>query len=291
MGEGMTNKNTGKPFERLVQEIYQAFLDYDSNSYGFKKIDVQHDVTLNGKFGNTHQIDVYWEFELAETTYRTIVEVKDWDSPVKQEQMHSFKAVLDDIPGCTKGIFVSRSGFQEGARIFANAHGINLVQISKDEDSTFLRLHLLHTITHYDTTTIFVDEDWLNEDSRRTETFQQIVPNKSFEKACFINPYGKRISIYELMCMRAVPYYYTPDYVRNQIEIPLDGEWYWESENSQLPLVKITKYSYQCYNTSNRICMDISHKDFVNYLITDMFRETQHSYNPRIKQVIKNIHE
>lgn len=284
----MAKKNTGKPFEKLVQEIYQALLNYDQPENGFKKINVEHNVTLNGKFGNTHQVDVYWEFMVADTTYSTVVEVKDWENPVKQEQMMAFVTKLNDIPGRPKGIFVSRNGFQEGAKKIASNYDITLIQISK-EDSPILRVHLANTITHYDMPKVYVDEDWLHEDAMRAEAVRNLVPKRPFEEAQFINPLGQRISVYELMCMRATPYYYSPDYELHQIEIPLDGEWYWVSEDSRIPLVKIVDFTYRCYNASYHAELELSYKEFANYIVTDILNGKQHRYNSFMKAIHKNV--
>lgn len=59
----LLNKNT--EYEQLVAQIHQGMLGYD----GFENLRVEHDVTLVGKRGATHQIKVYWEFKAAGTTY------------------------------------------------------------------------------------------------------------------------------------------------------------------------------------------------------------------------------
>ena len=69
-------KNTGTPFEKLTQEIYQAFCDFDTSEKGFKKLQVLHNVKIKGKSGTTHQIDVFWKFSLAGVDYCTLVEAK-----------------------------------------------------------------------------------------------------------------------------------------------------------------------------------------------------------------------
>ena len=83
----MSNKNTGKTYEENVRDIFQAIIDYDNPDCDYKKISVEHNVTLPGKSGTTHQIDVFWEFNLAGVNYKTLVEVKDWKSPVEKEQI------------------------------------------------------------------------------------------------------------------------------------------------------------------------------------------------------------
>lgn len=284
----MKKKNTGKAFEQLVTEIYQAFCDHSAQSEGFRKVNVQHDVTLNGKLGNTHQVDVYWEFELAGTTYLTVVEVKDWSTSIKQEHIMAFKAKLDDIPGCPRGIFVSRGGFQKGAKMYAAAHGITLIQISSDNSPSFI-VHISSTTTHYDCLTILCDEYWLSMDIKRVEAAKNADMNKPFNEIYLINPLKEKVSIYDLMCMRAVPYYYSPDYECHSIEIPLAGEWYLESGNPHIPWIKIVAFKYVCYNTSCQSTLALARKDFPNYIIFDLMREKKHQYNSFKKTIAIDI--
>ena len=53
------NQNT--EYERFTQEIYQQLVDSDV----VKATTVQHNVKLIGRSGQKHQIDVYWEYEIA----------------------------------------------------------------------------------------------------------------------------------------------------------------------------------------------------------------------------------
>jgi len=90
----MVKKNTGISYEELVQEIYQALLDGSSDKDKIESTLVQHNVVLQGKSGTSHQIDVYWEFEIAGIKYATIVEVKD----LKLCRCHCFTGGFQSFP-------------------------------------------------------------------------------------------------------------------------------------------------------------------------------------------------
>lgn len=105
-----------------MQGIFQAVLDQDQ----VNNLTVERDKTLQGKI-STHQIDVYWQFEKGGITYETIVQAKDWQSAVKQGQLFHFKCVLDDLPGQPRGVFVTRTGYQQ----FAAAQGIILYELDE----------------------------------------------------------------------------------------------------------------------------------------------------------------
>ena len=112
---------TGISYELLVQSIFQEIHDQED----IRTIKVEHDVDIKG-LTTTHQIDVLWRFAKGGITYLTLVQAKDWDSMIKQEQVLAFHAVLYDIPGHPRGVMVTRSGFQSGARTVAEAHDIGL---------------------------------------------------------------------------------------------------------------------------------------------------------------------
>lgn len=120
---------SGKRYELLVQEIFRILL----NQNEVRTIEVEHDVTLQGN-STTHQIDVYWEFEKGGIKYRTVVQAKDWANPVQQGELIKFKGVLDDLPQQPRGVFVTRTGYQEGAKQFAQAHGIALYELSEEPE-------------------------------------------------------------------------------------------------------------------------------------------------------------
>ncbi|MGO9518448.1 MAG: restriction endonuclease, partial [Candidatus Korobacteraceae bacterium] len=120
---------SGKRYEVLVQDVFHALL----NQNEVHNIDVKHNVTLQGKT-TTHQVDVYWEFDKGGVTYRTVVQAKDWATPVNQGELIKFKGVLDDLPQQPRGVFVTRTGYQDGAKGYAQAHGIALYELSEEPD-------------------------------------------------------------------------------------------------------------------------------------------------------------
>jgi Restriction endonuclease len=121
-----TGKNTGLSYELVVQGIFQAI--HKQEEVG--NLVVERNKTLKGKT-TSHQIDVYWKFEQAGISYETVVQVKDWKNPVKLGQLIEFKGVLDDLPGQPRGVFVTRTGYQKGAKQFAAAHDIILYALSE----------------------------------------------------------------------------------------------------------------------------------------------------------------
>lgn len=119
----VTNSNT--EYERLVARILQGMLKHD----GFETLRVEHDVTVIGKSGASHQIDVFWEFKAAGTIYRTCVECKNYSSAVKKSQVAAFATTLADI-GNANGIIATTASFQKGAKLLAEHNNIRLVLVN-----------------------------------------------------------------------------------------------------------------------------------------------------------------
>jgi len=122
------NDKTGKPYEVLTQVIFQAILGQKE----FPNLKVERDVILQGK-AQPHQIDVYWKFEFGGVSHEVIVQTKDWQKPVDLSHLMLFTQVLDDLPGQPKGIFVTRTGYQSGAKDWADKYGITLYELREDD--------------------------------------------------------------------------------------------------------------------------------------------------------------
>jgi len=160
-------KNTGKPYEVLTEKVFARLLHETDVC-----VNLERDVVLLGR-ATKHQIDVTFEFVVGSVSYRTIVECKDWGVAVKQEQVLAFYSVLLDIPGQPRGIIVSRSGFQEGARTVAAHRGIALYELREPRDEDWEGL--IRTIVinmnirapHFDGVRLLLDEPWAREEAKR----------------------------------------------------------------------------------------------------------------------------
>jgi len=119
------NDKTGKRYEGLTQTVFQAIVNQDA----VRTISVQRNITLQGKGKLKHKIDVYWKYEIGDVAYETIVEAKDWKTSVDKGRMRQFRDVLKDLPNQPKGIFVSRGGYQKGARDLAIEEGILIYEL------------------------------------------------------------------------------------------------------------------------------------------------------------------
>ena len=162
--EKIIMKNTGVEYEKLTQNIFNQIINQDT----VKTINVQHDVVLKGKT-TTHQIDVYWEFDLNGIKYRTVIQAKDWKNKVPQKEMYAFKAILDDLPSGTKGIYVCKSGFQEGAVSVAQSNDIKIYVLRDPIDADWdgkiktIVINFKIRMPTYKNMNALFDANWLKE--------------------------------------------------------------------------------------------------------------------------------
>ena len=170
------NQNT--EFERFTQRIYQKLVDCDV----LKPTRVQHNVKLKGKSGCDHQIDVYWEYEIAGNLHRVAIECKNYNSLVPIGKVRDFRGVLDDLKN-VNGIMVSRKGYQEGAKKYAIDHGISLKELRQpywNETigviTTVVQADIRHTL-------FLIDEQWIAEHNFDLNRLRNFYASSQFEKA------------------------------------------------------------------------------------------------------------
>jgi hypothetical protein len=126
------------PYALLTRAIFEEFLRQETAN----TISVEHDVMLKGRSAN-HRIDVSWEFEVGGIKYRTLVQCRDLATPVDQGELLKFKAVLDDIPGQPRGVFVTRAGYQSGALDVAKSNGIIVYELRQPTARDFGGIHTI----------------------------------------------------------------------------------------------------------------------------------------------------
>lgn len=110
-------------FEELVQKIYQRLLDAKGED-----VLVARDVTIRGRNGLEHQIDVYYEFELTGLRHRVAFECKNMQRPVDKDRVLAFSAKINDCPG-VRGCMIAANGYQSGAKKFADDNGITALTL------------------------------------------------------------------------------------------------------------------------------------------------------------------
>lgn len=161
------NQNT--EYERFTQEIYQQLVNLDV----VRTTKVQHDVKLEGRSGQKHQIDVYWEYVIAGNKHRVAIECKNYNTLVPIGKVRDFKGVLDDLNG-VNGIMVTKVGYQEGAKKYAQEYGISLKELRTPRYGETIIGEMENHI-HYEVRyTLFqVDEAWAEKNGFDIERYRK----------------------------------------------------------------------------------------------------------------------
>ena len=129
--------NNGREYEAFVASL-QTALFQSENWIELKNIEIEKNKKLTDNLGITREFDLYWEYELAGITYKTVIECKDYNSRVSIEKIDAMLGKVRDIPDL-KPIFATKTGYQSGAQTKAQKHNVELL-IVREQNHTDWKL-------------------------------------------------------------------------------------------------------------------------------------------------------
>lgn len=273
-------KNTGKEYEQVVQKVFQSILDQKF----VKNITVQHDVTLQGK-STTHQIDVYWEFSDGISTYATIVQAKDYSSNVSQDKLLTFKGVIDDLPNHPKGIFVTKTGYQRGAKAYAEANGILLYELRQPTDKDWegyirdISIKLTMFSPNVSDLKIWIDYKWLNENYKNIPKRIQMSGNDD-EVFLYNGNKEKVASIYELK--NSLIKKYGQENSSQYVEEIFDKPTFISYAKDGIDWLKINKISFNLSFRTYQDTIEINGDDIVKFILKDVLKDKITNIDPSL---------
>jgi hypothetical protein len=115
-------------FEHLTEAVYRKLLGNE----GFL---IKRQETLTGQSGCSYRVDISLVRELPTMELLFVIECKHQNRAVSRQQVQSFGQLLRDVRAA-KGILVSSSDFQKGARLAALQQNIALVRLAITQDTT-----------------------------------------------------------------------------------------------------------------------------------------------------------
>lgn len=145
----MTMLKTWNDLESYTQYVYSTLLNPRNNG-----VEVSRNVVLKGLKGE-YQIDVFYQFENAGFIHRVAIECKYHKRPLDRDTIMPFCNKITDI-GNVIGVIVSKSGYQSGAKEYAEKHGITLLTT---EDLP--KFNIL--VADYLINSILPTKDWIGE--------------------------------------------------------------------------------------------------------------------------------
>jgi hypothetical protein len=204
----MAKDKTGREYERFVAKLQKAILN--SEELGEQKnIVIEKNKLIKDNNGIDREFDLYWEYELGGLTYKTVIECKDYKSPVRLEKIDALIGKIRDIPEL-KPVIATNSRYQSGVDKKAEKNGIELLIVREQNDSDWINelgmpltkilnitvnSHVPARITKLD---IFFDEEWVKDnrpDIDITKPFQY----GGFDNEIFIDDIGnkEKYSLYD----------------------------------------------------------------------------------------------
>lgn len=117
--------SNGKDYEQFVKTLQQALLSSELIGTS-KNIEIEKNKKITDNNGIDREFDLYWEYELAGVTYKTVIECKDYASRVTIEKIDALIGKIRDIPDL-KPVFATKTGYQSGAETKARANKIDLL--------------------------------------------------------------------------------------------------------------------------------------------------------------------
>ncbi|MCL1679723.1 restriction endonuclease [Elizabethkingia miricola] len=121
----MSSKEKGVFLEKIVEILEKSLSDGNTHITRNKKI-----IDLDGV---EREVDIYIEAILNKRKYNTIIECKNYKSPITMEKIEAFNTKCLRLPHVHKKIFLSTSEYQSGATIKAKSCNIELYQIKKNK--------------------------------------------------------------------------------------------------------------------------------------------------------------
>ena len=114
---------TPKEYELYCLDYLKGYAEHEQ----LKDFNIEHDVKVEVHDG-IYQIDIDASFTALGTSMRVLCECKRYSSPVERSVVSELHDKLESL-GYQKGILISTSGFQSGAKQYADKHGIALIQL------------------------------------------------------------------------------------------------------------------------------------------------------------------
>lgn len=183
--------NPNIEYEIFTQKVYQKLLNADLGR--IKTITVKHNIKLKGRSGQEHQIDVYWEYCIAGVEHKVAIECKNFSKPVPIGRVRDFYGVISDLKNVS-GIMVTKVGYQEGAKKYADSYGITLKELRTPREGegiigeTEIRMHV--AVRHR---LFLVDEKWAEEQGfdlysykQRLDIFSQTSDKGRWENSIYV---------------------------------------------------------------------------------------------------------
>ena len=124
--------NIGKEFEEYIRYIFFHILNIKDEG-----IEIKERHKLQGLSGEMHEFDLFYEFDKSGIIHQVGIECKNTNRPIERSEIQVFVDTLNNFRNIV-GIFISKNGFQSGAKEYGKKHG--LILMDNDDLPTFAQM-------------------------------------------------------------------------------------------------------------------------------------------------------
>ncbi|MEK8128856.1 restriction endonuclease [Paenibacillus filicis] len=140
----------------------------------------------------------YWEFEMVGQKHRIAIECKNYTNDIQIGRIRDFFGVVYDI-GNIKGIFVTKKGYQSGAKSYADYYGISLQEMREPTEEDWkgrvrkIGFDIIAYSNHIKRTNVLINKEW-SENNGSVEEIDKTQIYGQTDKVVLINEMGDEIT-------------------------------------------------------------------------------------------------
>lgn len=154
MGIGLPlDTYTAQPFEKKIMQAGKALENLvaviQEHLKNCSDAKITQNARLQNRFGKKRQIDVFVQAKLNGENIGIAFECKDQKRPITAPAIEAFVTNISNIPEITKGVFVTTSGYTEGACEIAKAYKIGLYMIDDLPLEEIIPRHSLQSVRFF----------------------------------------------------------------------------------------------------------------------------------------------
>ena len=122
-------------YATFVSSLYLAVKNAETITKNFRTIRFVKNKKLTNSYGVERELDIYWEYQLDDVTYKTAIECKNYATRLSIDRIDALVTKMRDIEVEIAPILATRTGYQSGAESAAKYHNIELLTAREQDMS------------------------------------------------------------------------------------------------------------------------------------------------------------
>ena len=122
-------------YEEFVASLYYAVQKADVLTTNLRTLQIEQRKRISNRYGTLREFDIYWEYELDDIVKKVVIECKNYKSTIDIGMIDALVTKLGDIDDDLTPLVATKTGYQSGAKMAADYHGIELLIVREQNDS------------------------------------------------------------------------------------------------------------------------------------------------------------